>query len=144
MIDWYRLYRSIGRNRWHTLVSFIDLSRFYRFHRFVSEDASVLLYIQKWKLISCKQWICWQLSCNWESKDQTVYYFIITFLKKVWKTLYFFLRKPALKSSSDGRYWPGFLFFPVFHDLDLPPFQITSVPRVVTSWSSQLFKKRNR
>ena len=24
-----------------TLVSFIDLSRFYRFHRFVSEDASV-------------------------------------------------------------------------------------------------------
>ena len=30
-----------------TLVSFIDLSRFYLFHRFVSEDASVLLYIQK-------------------------------------------------------------------------------------------------
>ena len=34
-----------------------------------------------------------------------------------------------MKSSSDGRYWlgllgrPGFLFFPVFHDLDLPPFQ---------------------
>ena len=57
-----------------TLVSFIDLSRFYRFHRFISEDTSVLLFIQKWKLISCKQWICWQWSCNWESKDQTIYY----------------------------------------------------------------------
>ena len=30
-----------------TLVSFIDLSRFYRFHRFLSEDTSVLLFIQK-------------------------------------------------------------------------------------------------
>ena len=57
-----------------TLASFIDLSRFYRFHRFLSEDTSVLLFIQKWKLISCKQWICWQLSCNWESKDQTINY----------------------------------------------------------------------
>ena len=28
-----------------TLVSFIDLSRFYRFHRFLSEDTSVLLFI---------------------------------------------------------------------------------------------------
>ena len=32
--------------------------------------------------------------------------------------------KPALQSSSDGRYWPGVLFFPAgFHDIDLPPFQ---------------------
>ena len=30
-----------------TLVSFIDLSRFYRFHRFISEDTSLLLFIQK-------------------------------------------------------------------------------------------------
>ena len=44
------------------------------------------------------------------------------FLKKFWKKPYLFF-KPALKSSSDDRYWPGFLFFPVFHDLDLPPFQ---------------------
>ena len=82
-----------------TLVSFIDLSRFYRFHRFLSEDTSVLLFIQKWKLISCKQWICWQLSCKWESKDQTIYYH---FSKKVLKNLIFSL-KPTLKSSSDGR-----------------------------------------
>ena len=34
-----------------TLVSFIDLSRFYRFHRFISEDTPVLLFIHKWKLI---------------------------------------------------------------------------------------------
>ena len=45
-------------------VSFIDLSRFYWFHRFILEDTSVLLFIQKWKLISHKQWICWQLSCS--------------------------------------------------------------------------------
>ena len=55
-----------------TLVSFIDSSRFYRFHRFISENASVLLFIQKWKLISPKQWNYRQLSCNWESKDQTI------------------------------------------------------------------------
>ena len=48
-----------------TLVSFISSSRFYRFHRIISEGTSVLLFIQKWKLISCKQWICWQhASCN--------------------------------------------------------------------------------
>ena len=41
-----------------TLVSFIDLSRFYRFHRFISEDTSVLLFIQKLKLISGKQLSC--------------------------------------------------------------------------------------
>ena len=41
-----------------TLVSFIDLSRFYRFHRFLLEDTSVLLIIRKSKLISCKQCIC--------------------------------------------------------------------------------------
>ena len=43
-----------------TLGSFIDLSRFYRFHRFTPEDISILLFLQNWKLISCKQWICWQ------------------------------------------------------------------------------------
>ena len=30
-----------------TLVSFIDSSRLYRFHRFIWENASVLLFIQK-------------------------------------------------------------------------------------------------
>ena len=30
-----------------TLVSFIDLPRFYRSHRFLSEDTYVLLFIQK-------------------------------------------------------------------------------------------------
>ena len=30
-----------------TLVSFIELSRFYRFHRFILEDTYVLLFIQK-------------------------------------------------------------------------------------------------
>ena len=35
------------------------------------------------------------------------------FKKKSEKTLSFF-KKPALKSSSDGRYWPGFFIFPSF------------------------------
>ena len=55
-----------------TLVSFIDLSRLYPFHRFITEDTSVLLFILTWKLISCKQRICWQLCRNWESNDQTM------------------------------------------------------------------------
>ena len=46
----------------------------------------------------------------------------LSLLKKSLKNLVFSL-KPALKSSSDGGYCPGFLFFPDFHDLDLPPFQ---------------------
>ena len=55
---------------------------------------------------------------------------LLTLLKKkVQKNLIISL-KPALKSSSDDRYWPAFLLFPGFHHLDLLPFQITSVPRV--------------
>ena len=69
------IYRSISRNRWHTrFVYRFTVSRFYRFHRFISEDTSLLLFIQKWKLISCNQRIWWPLSCNWESKDQTIYH----------------------------------------------------------------------
>ena len=30
-----------------TLISIINLSRFYRFHRIISDDTSVLLFIQK-------------------------------------------------------------------------------------------------
>ena len=37
-----------------TLILFMDLSKFYRFHRYIPEDTSALLFIQKWKLISCK------------------------------------------------------------------------------------------
>ena len=37
-----------------TLISFMDLSKFYRFHRYIPEDTSALLFIQKWKLISCE------------------------------------------------------------------------------------------
>ena len=36
--DWYRLYRSIGRNWWLN-VSFIDSSWY--IHRFISEDTSI-------------------------------------------------------------------------------------------------------
>ena len=99
-----------------TLVSFIDVSRFYRFHRFKSVDTSVLLFIQKWKLISWKQWICWQLSCNWESKDQTIYYH---FFKEKFKKSYLFF-KTRFKVFF---WWPilaRFVGAQFFHDLALP------------------------
>ena len=87
-----------------TLVSFIDLSRFYRFHRFISEDTSVLLFIQKWKLI------LGQANCefvdNWAAiESRRIKQFVITFLKKKLKKKT--ALKPALKSFSDSRYWPG-------------------------------------
>ena len=45
------VYRSgIGRNRWHPLRSSV-YRHFYRFHRFISQDTSVHLFIKKWKLI---------------------------------------------------------------------------------------------
>ena len=68
-----------------TLVSFIDLSWFYRFHRFLSEDTSVLLFIQKWKLISCKQWICWltiELHLRVEGSSNLLSFFFLKVFKK--------------------------------------------------------------
>ena len=109
LIDIDCIYQSVEID--DTLVSFIDLSRFYRCHRFVSEDASVLLYIRKWKLISCKQWICWQFSCNWESKDQQ---FIITFEKKFKKLIFsflFFLFLPRMADVGQVFYFSQFSRF---------------------------------
>ena len=63
------LYRSIGRNRWHArfvhrfILIFTDFIDLYR---------KIHLFMKKWKLDSCKQYVCWQLSCNWESKDKTI------------------------------------------------------------------------
>ena len=51
------------------------------------------------KTESSKQWICWQLSCNWESKDQTI--LLSLFKKESLKNLIFSL-KPGLKSFSGG------------------------------------------
>ena len=110
-----------------TLVSFIDLSRFYWSHRFISEDTSALLFTQKWKLISCKRWICWQLSCNWESKDQTIYYH---FLKRRLKKSYLFF-KTRFKVFF---WWPMLARFEgtqFFHDLDLPTDKKTKSIKIV-------------
>ena len=103
-----------------TLVSFIDLSRFHRLHQFLSKDTSVLPFIWKWKLISCKQWnlLTIELQLRVEGSNNL----LSLFWKKFYKNLILSL-KPTLKSSSDGWYCPGFLFFPLFHDLDLSSFQ---------------------
>ena len=80
------LYRSIGRNRWHArfVHRFILI-----FTDFIDLYPKIHLFIKKWKLDSCKQYVCWQLSCNWESKDKTIY--IITSKNLI------FSSKPGLK-----------------------------------------------
>ena len=86
-----------------TLVSFIDLSRFYRFHRFTLEM----------HLFFCSPKTENWFHANSEFVDngvaiesRRIKQFIVTFLLKSLKNLIFPL-KPALKFSSDGRYWPG-------------------------------------
>ena len=101
-----------------TLVSFIDLSRLF-FYLYRKIHLSALLFIQKWKPLSCKQWICWQLSSNWELKDQTI---LVLKKKKTWKKSFLFF-KTRFKVFF---WWPilaRFLGAQFFHDLDLPPFQ---------------------
>ena len=115
-----------------TLISFIDLSRFYWFHQFILEDTSVLLFIQKGNLISCKQWICWQLNCNWESKDQAIN-LLSLFKKKTLKKSHVFF-KTCFKVFV---WWPilaRFFMIKICH-----PLKITShsVLCVVTSRSSR-------
>ena len=68
-------------------------------YQFIWEDTSVLLFIQKWKLISGKQCICRQYWVAIESRR-------IKQLSLLKKNLIFSL-KPGLNSSSDGPYWPG-------------------------------------
>ena len=114
-----------------TLVSFIDLSRFYRFHRFH------LLLIQKWNRFHANS----EFLDNWVAiESQRIKQFIITFKKNCLKKHIFSL-KPGLKTSSGGRYIlariVGAQFFTIYICL---PFKITSVPRVVTSQSSQQIK----
>ena len=68
---------------------------------------------------------------NLESKDQTIITFLTKFLKKFYLSL-----KLGLKSSSDSQVFRQ----PVFHNLDLVPFQnsiLVVVPGVATSQSSQ-------
>ena len=101
-----------------TLVSFIDLSRFYRFHRCLSEDTSVLLKMKTDFMLTVNL-LTTELQLRVEGSSNVL---SLKKKKKSLKNLIFSL-KPALKSSSDGRYCPGFLFFPGFHYLDLPPFQ---------------------
>ena len=106
-----------------TLGSFIDLSRFYRFHRFLSEDtsfcSSVHPKIENWFHANS------EFVDNWVAiESRRIKQFNITFLKKS------FFKKPHLFFKTRFKVffgWPTlarfFLFFPVFHDLDLPPFQ---------------------
>ena len=103
-----------------TLVSFIDLSRFKRFHRSYIERYICFSVHPKMKTDFMQTVICWQWSCNWESKDQIIYCHV--FFKKRLKISYLFF-KTRLKVFF---WWPRLAKFfrrPVFHDLDLSPFQ---------------------
>ena len=95
--DWYPLYRSIGRNRWHTRFFYRFILIFTDFIDFISEDTSVHLFIKKWKLTSCKQQIYWELSWNWDSKDQT--FITVLFIKHYHFQINLFSSKLGLKSS---------------------------------------------
>ena len=104
-----------------TLVSFIDLSRFYRFHPFLSEDTFCSSVHPKMKTDFMKRvnLLTIELQSGVEGSNNL----LSLFKKKVLKKPIFSL-KPALKSSSDGRYWPGFYIFPTFSRfIDLPFFQ---------------------
>ena len=82
-----------------TLISFINLSRFYRFHRIISEDTSVFPFIQKWKLISSKQWIVDNMQVaiiSLRVEGSNNYHFLKKSLKK-----FIFSLKPGLKSFVD-------------------------------------------
>ena len=67
---------------------------------------------------------------------------LLLFLKKL-KNLFFSL-KPALKSSSDGRYWPGSQA-PSFFTIQIcHPFKVTSVPRASYFPKQLVDKNRQR
>ena len=92
-----------------TLVSFIELSRFYvpipsiYIGRYICSSVHPKMknaFIQTVNLFRNLLTIELQLRVKGSNN-------IITFLKKKLKNVFFSL-KPALKSSSDGRYWPCF------------------------------------
>ena len=104
MIDIDRIDQSVEID--DTLVSFIDLFRFYRIHRFISEDTSVHSKMKTDFMHANSEFV--DNGVVIESRRIKQFIMIITFLKKSLKKLIFSL-KLTLKSlkSSDGRYWPG-------------------------------------
>ena len=120
-----------------TLGSFIDLSRFYPFHRFLSEDtsfcSSVHPKIENWFHANS------EFVDNWVAiESRRIKQFNITFLKNPFLKNLIFSLKPALRSSSDGRLWPGFFYFSQFFMIKIcRPFKITSGHHVGTSRRSQ-------
>ena len=82
---WYRLYRSIGRNRWHTrfvhrfILIFTD---FFDLHR------KIHLFIKIWKLNSCKQLIFLTIKLQLKVEGSNNYHF----LKKALKKSYLFFK----------------------------------------------------
>ena len=107
-----------NRNRWpSTLVSSIDLTRFYRFHRFILEDTSVLLF-KNW-FHSNSEFVDNGVSAAIESRR--IKQFIITFLiKSLKKSCVFFKTRFRVFWQPILARFVGAQFF---HDLDLPPFR---------------------
>ena len=85
-----------------TLVSFIHLFWFLPISSIYI--GRYILFMKRWKLNSCNQQIYWELSCNWESNDQT---FITVYLSNSVKNINISFLKPGLKSFSGDWYWPG-------------------------------------
>ena len=104
-----------------TLFSFIDLSRFYRFHRFYLKIhlffCSVSSKNENWFHVNSEF-----VDNGIAIESRRIRQFIITLLKKSSKKSYIFF-KTRFKVSF---WWPilaRFVGAQFFHDLDLPPFQ---------------------
>ena len=80
------------------------LSIYLDFYRFISEDTSECSPVHpKMKTAFMQTVNLLTTELQWRVKGSNK--LLLLFLKKL-KNLFFSL-KPALKSSSDGRYWPG-------------------------------------
>ena len=107
LFDWYWLYRSIGRDRWHT--RFVNL---------------FCLFFFPLSSIYIGRYICSSKNENWfhgNSKFVDNWVAIesrrikqLSLFKKIWKIL----------SSLQNQVWNLLVCrYPAFHDLDLPPFR---------------------
>ena len=95
-----------------TLDSFVDLYRFYRFHRFVSEDASKN---ENWFHANT------EFVDNWVAIESRINN-LLSLKKKKFKKPYLFF-KTRFKVFLGWLILARFFIFPRFLRLDLPPFQ---------------------
>ena len=99
-----------------TLVSFIDLSWFLPISSIYIERYICSSKNENW-IHANSTYVCWQLSCNWESKGKTI-------LRKSYLFFKTWVKNYLLLMADIGQVCRH----PVYHDVGLSPFRnITSV-----------------